>query len=154
MHDCATAQVTNADTTKTRTKAGNIFKFAMNSVSRSPADTAIISTKSENPFLPFKGKMIRHIIIKEFGFEQSFTDTTKRSNYFGTKLLNKLHRNSREWVIRNNLFIKENTEVDPFKMADNERYFRSLEFIQDARILIMPVPHCHRMSWWNRSYNI
>ncbi len=121
-------------------KKGNIFKFAMNAVTRSPADTAIISTKGENPFLPFKGKTIRYITVREFGFDQTFTDTAKRVNYFGTRILNKLHRNSRSWVIRNNLFIKEGTELNPYKVADNERYFRSLEFIQDARILVTAVP--------------
>lgn len=124
---------------KAHVKRSNIFKFAMNAVTRSRADTAIISTKAEEPFLPYKGKIIRHITVREFGFDQSFTDTTKKSNYFGTKLLNRFHRKSRGWVIRNNIFIKENSVLNPYKVADNERYFRSIEFIQDARILVKPV---------------
>lgn len=124
---------------KAHVKKGNIFKFAMNAVTRSRADTGIISTKAEAPFLPYAGKIIRHITVKEFGFDQSFTDTTKKSTYFGTRLLNRFHRKSRGWVIRNNIFIRENSVLNPYKVADNERYFRSLEFIQDARILVKPV---------------
>lgn len=120
-------------------KRSNIFKFAMNAVTRSKADTAIISSKAETPFLPYAGKIIRNITIRKFGFDQSFTDTAKRINYFGTRLLNRLHRNTKDWVIRNNIFIKENTPLNPYKLADNERFFRSLEFIQDARILVKPV---------------
>jgi len=140
LHFNAMGQKPSATGKKPRTKAGNIFKFAMNAVSRSPADTGLISTKAETPFLPYKDKIIRHINVKQFGFEQTFTDTTKKINYFGTNLLNRLHRNTKDWVIKDNIFIKENTPLNPYKVADNERYFRSLEFIQDARILVKPVP--------------
>ena len=135
----AQAQPKDTTTKKTQVAKNNIFKFAMKAVTRSRADTAIISSKGEAPFLPYKGKIIRHISIRQFGFDQSFTDTTKRVNYFGTRLLNRFHHTSRQWVIRNNIFLKENTALNPYKVADNERYFRSLEFIQDARILVKPV---------------
>ena len=52
-----------------------------------------------------------------------------------------MHRNTREWVIRNNLFIKEKTGLNPYITADNERHLRSLEFIQDARILVKRIPN-------------
>lgn len=136
----ALAQQT-ADTSSTiHTTLNNIFAFALNAVSRQPADTAIIRTKAEAPFLPYQGKIIRHISFKEFGFDQPFTDTTARTKYFGTRLLNKLHRKTREWVLRDNLLLQENVPLDAFRVADNERYYRSLEFIQDARILVKKVP--------------
>lgn len=90
--------------------------------------------------MPYEGKVIRHIIVKAYGFEQTFTDTSKRLQYFGTKILNQAHRKTRDWVIRNSLFIKENTALNPFKLADNERLIRSLNFIQDARILVNFLP--------------
>lgn len=141
---CMVVSAQQKDTTQEngRKKNFNIFGFAVNAFKRTP-DTvnqqAVIVNKSEAPYLPFKGKGIRHITIKEFGFDQSFTDTSKKSDYFGTKLLNSLHRNTREWVIHNNLFIKEKTALDPFMVADNERHIRSLEFMQDARILVKPI---------------
>ncbi len=129
------------DTSKPEKKKNNIFDFAVNAITRSAPDstTELINAKSEEPYLPFEGKVIRHIRVRIFGFETTFQDTTQSSNYFGTKILNHLHRNSREWVIRNNLFVKERTPVNAYMMADNERYLRSLEFMQDARIIIKPI---------------
>ncbi|WP_431216740.1 hypothetical protein ACQ86N_20540 [Puia sp. P3] len=124
-------------------KNNNIFQFFRNSITKGTPDsvtnTAALNTKSESPFQPFEGKVIRHIFIRGYGFEQTFTDTSRRLQYFGTRLLNQLHRKTRDWVIRNNLFIKENTPVNAFRLADNERLIRNLNFIQDARILVSPL---------------
>jgi hypothetical protein len=135
----------------------NIFQFFRNAISRGGGsdtnikpiiagrlDTATLvstlNTRSESPFVTFEGKIIRHIIIKGYGFEQIFTDTSKRLEYFGTNLLNHMHKKTRSWVIRNSLFIKENTPLNPIKLADNERLIRSLNYIQDARILVNSIP--------------
>jgi len=122
----------------------NIFQFFRNSITKGRPDsiaiTTALNTKSESPFKPYEGKVIRHIFIRGYGFEQTFTDTARRLQYFGTKVLNQLHRKTRDWVIRNNLFIKENTPVNAYKLADNERVIRNLNFIQDARILVTFVP--------------
>ena len=125
-------------------KDNNIFQFFRNAVTHGHTEpefvAGAINTKSESPFEPYEGKIIRHIIIKGYGFEQTFTDTSKRLQYFGTKVLNQLHRKTRAWVIRNSLFIKESTPLNAFKLADNERLIRSLNFIQDARILVNFLP--------------
>ncbi len=140
-----------------RLMTNNIFQFFRNAISRGGgADTNIkpiiagrldsttlvstLNTRSERPFMPYEGKIIRHIIIKGYGFEQTFTDTSKRLQYFGTRLLNQMHRKTRSWVIRNSLFIKENTALNSYKVADNERLIRSLNYIQDARILVNTLP--------------
>jgi len=112
----------------------------MNAVSRSPGDSTAKAIKSVDLFLPYQGKGIRHIIIRKFGFEKVFTDTSKQINHFGPNILNHLHKDSRDWVIRDNLFIKERTQLDAYKVADNERFLRTLNFIQDARIEIDPIP--------------
>ena len=126
-----------------RKKNRNIFQFAIKAFKRSHSDSAtkatVLNTKGETPFLPYADKVIRNISIKEYGFERTFSDTSKEIHYFGTTILNNLHRNSREWVIRNNLFIKEKTSLNPYIVADNERYLRSIEYIQDARILVKEV---------------
>src|ERR1700754_5112360 len=125
-------------------KNNNIFQFFRNSITKGRPDTiahvGALNTKSESPFKPYDGKVIRHIFIRGYGFEQTFTDTSRRLQYFGTKVLNRLHRKTRDWVIRNNLFIKENTPVNAYKLADNERVIRNLNFIQDARILVTYLP--------------
>jgi hypothetical protein len=127
-----------------RLKNNNIFQFFRNAISRGGADSATqattLNTKSESPFKPYEGKVIRHIYIHNYGFEQTFTDTTKRLQYFGTQVLNQLHRKTKDWVIRNSLFIKENSKLSAYKLADNERLIRSLNYVQDARILVNYLP--------------
>lgn len=130
-------------TTVVPRKKSNIMQAAINAVSRShSSDTGqvILNTKSETPFLAYEGKGIRHIIIRQFGFEKTFTDTSRGIKYFGTRLLNSLHKNTRQWVIRNNLFLKEGSTLNALKVADNERFLRTLNFIQDARILVNYLP--------------
>ena len=112
----------------------------MNAMSRSQNDSTINAIKSTDLFMPYQGKGIRHIYIKKFEFDKMFTDTSKRISYFGTNILNHLHKTSRDWVIRDNLFIKERSVLDAYKLADNERYLRTLNFIQDARMEVLPVP--------------
>ena len=89
-------------------------------------------------FKPYEGKIIRHIVINQYKFERTFADTADRINYFGTRILNALHNTTKEWAIRQDLFIKENTPVSAYLLADNERYLRSLDYIQDARIIVQP----------------
>ena len=125
-----------------RWKNNNIFQFFRNAITKGIPDSAAVATalntKAETPFKPYEGKIIRHIFLRGYGFEQTFTDTAKRLEYFGTQVLNHLHRKTRDWVIRNNLFIKEGQPVSAYRLADNERLIRSLNFIQDARILVVP----------------
>jgi hypothetical protein len=125
-------------------KNNNIFKFAIGAITRSHSDSAdyatVLNTKSETPFLPYKGKIIRHIYVKQYGFEKAFIDTSKISDpNAGSKILNSLHHNTRDWVIRNNLFVREKSYLNPYLVADNERYLRTLEYIQDSRILVSPI---------------
>jgi hypothetical protein len=121
----------------------NIFLDAVNSIIRDKNDTGanqnVLILKSEQTFSRFEGKIIRHISIKQFGFEKTFLDTSNRINYIGTRILNSLHTNTKEWVIRDNLFVRENSILNPYKLADNERHLRSLDFIQDARIFVTPI---------------
>jgi hypothetical protein len=135
------------DSTRHWWKNNDIFQFVRNAVVKGKPDSssdinsiAPLNTKSESPFKAYEGKMIRHIYIRGYGFEQTFPDTSRRLEYFGTQLLNKLHRKTHDWVIRDALFVKENTRVNAFKLADNERLIRSLNYIQDARILVTDLP--------------
>ena len=139
---CFDASAQEKDTIH-ETHRNNIFHYALRFIKRNSADTntqqGLLTTKSEEAFRPYEGKIIRNIFINQYGFEKTFTDTTKKINYSGTRLLNKLHKNTREWALRDALFIKENTPVVAYMLADNERYLRSLDYIQDARILVEPV---------------
>ena len=121
-------------------RVNNIFQQAVNSVKRaqdsSVDDQSYLSGKSEDPFIPYQGKIIRHINIETINFDRSFDDTSHRDNSLGARIGNRFHKSTRKFVIRNNLFLKENTPINAFKMADNERFLRTLEYIQDARIIV------------------
>jgi hypothetical protein len=121
-------------------KNKTISRFLLNILTRKSADTSlhrgVLISKNEWPFLPHQGKVIRHILIKEFGFDKTITDTAKKINYWGKDFVKHLHRLTREKVIRNNLFIKEKTALNANVVADNERYLRSLDYIHDARIFV------------------
>jgi len=119
------------------------LQFLLKPIKRNRVDSSmrrgVLVIKNEVPFLPYEGKGIRHIMVKEFGFEKAITDTTKEINYFGKDFVKHLHRNTREGIIRNNLFIKEKTALNANLVADNERYLRSLEYMHDARILVATI---------------
>lgn len=117
----------------------NIFQQAVGSIKRNPGmdnDDNYLIGKSEDPYLPYQGKIIRHIYIETFGFNRSFTDTSRRDTSLAARIGARFHRTTRQFVIRDNLFIKENTEINAYKLADNERFIRSLEYIHDARIVV------------------
>lgn len=122
----------------------NIFQQAWNSVQRTPGDTVmddnVLNTRSEDQFACRSGAVIRHIYTSQYGFDRNFIDTTKRITSFAARAARTLHRNTRDWVIRDNLFFKEGQTVDPFILADNERFLRNVGYLQDARILVEDVP--------------
>jgi len=130
-----------------RNAINDLYHQGYNSMLRSGNDSInnlnqmIKAKRSERVYNAYEGKIIRYIYIDRMRFEKVFSDTTSTIGYWGTRLLNRLHTDTKEWVIRNNLFIKENQPLSPYKLSDNERYLRSLPYIQDARITIMPVPN-------------
>lgn len=92
----------------------------------------------KNPFINYAGKTIRHIYIKNVGFEGDVKDTTKVNGGFGVRIGNALHKNTTNKVISNNLLFKEGDKLNPYMLTDNERYLRDLDFIQDALITVKP----------------
>lgn len=104
-----------------------------------PSDTAM-DKKSESVYKRYQGKIIRKITIHHIGFERDINDTTRYKMVNSVaRVANSLHANTKDEVIRNNLFIRENKPLDPYKLADNERHLRDLAFIVDARIIVKPV---------------
>ncbi len=105
------------------------------------ADSAI-NRRSEQAFMPWQGKIIRNITVQHIGFERNFYDTMRTARMRRvTQLANRLHTRTRERMIRDNLFIRNGKPLDPYKVADNERYLRDLDFILDATISVVPLDH-------------
>ncbi|CAN5171176.1 hypothetical protein BH09BAC3_BH09BAC3_31660 [soil metagenome] len=121
-------------------QGSQVVKKLMGAITVDPVDeTPAFNEKSETAYLPYGGKIIRKIIIKRIGFERTILDTARNFQTFISKAANNLHVDTKEFVIRDNLFIKEGKPLNPYRVADNERTLRNLNFILDSRILVKPI---------------
>lgn len=95
--------------------------------------------RNDEVFREYNGRIIRNIQIRTLDFGVSIKDTTK---YLKNKLItisNNIHQQTRDNVIRHNLFFSEGDKLSSYLMADNEKHLRDLSFLQDAKILVEPV---------------
>lgn len=100
-------------------------------------DSVII--KSEDSYGKYNGMVIRSIKIKKVDLlEGSVLDTVLEASSKVGKLVNRLHADTRDFIIRNNLLFKVGDRVDPYRLADNERLLRQFKTIRDARIYLKP----------------
>lgn len=111
------------------------------------AKTIIVDTTAPPPdlqrndrdFQRYRGRIIRNIQVHRVEFGTPINDTAKSFKNALVNLADFFHHNTRHYVIRNNLFFKEGEKVFPYLFADNERHLRDLDYIRDAKILIVPV---------------
>ncbi len=81
---------------------------------------------------------IRILRLKPFG--TSVNDTVPYETSWLGKAGNSTHVNTREFILRNALLFHEGDTVNRFKLADSERFLRSLRYLEDARIIATPLP--------------
>jgi hypothetical protein len=136
-----------ADTTVTEESTGSFFSIG--NMTRMVSDLVYVKdseadslkfevVKSENAFLPYSGRVIRNIRIKQIGpFTGMTGDPTSQSK--AVRTLNSLHINTRQNVIRGYFLMDEGDPVDPFAISDTERLLRDARFIDDVRIEVVPV---------------
>lgn len=142
---CCTAHCQEKDSSErvSPKKHGEVYNLLYSLIARKANDSSMLQSgvviANEVSFIPYNGKVIRQILVKESRLNNTSQDTTKEINFFGKEFVKHLYRNTRESVIRDNLFIKPGTPLNASLVADNERYLRSLNYIYDARILPMPV---------------
>lgn len=133
LSNTSKAQEGGTDTFFLAKKKGLLGRFGR-SISRTPPEEA--PERVENPFLQFKGAVIRSIETVRLGFEYDIDDTTRIRSNLGITLGKAVHKNTSDQVIRNNLFFKKGSTLFPYLLAENERYLRDLTYIKDARILV------------------
>ena len=104
----------------------------------SKKDEPVAPEFTSGAYKPFHGKIIRHIIIKPVGFNYAMGDSVPLKNNFPVKVANALHRNSNTELIRKNLFFKEGKTFYALQVADNDRFLRTLEYLRDAIIKVVP----------------
>jgi hypothetical protein len=115
-----------------------LYDFVIIPHQSSPGKT--ITGSSDVSFVDYSGMRIRKIEIKRlsvFGTNINSPDFYNPNKI--EKLLNKTHLNTNENIIRKNLLFHEGDTISPLTLSDNERFIRQLPYIDDARILIVPV---------------
>ena len=95
--------------------------------------TAVV--ESESQYMPFAGRFIRTLHITQLPLFSAKSGGTGGA----LGVLNKVHIDTRERVIRGYFLMSEGDPLDPFVLADTERLLRSTPFIQDATIQVVPV---------------
>lgn len=104
----------------------------------SKKDEPVTPILTVSAYRKFHGKKIRHIIIKPVGFNYALGDSVPLKNNFPVKVANALHINSSTELIRKNLFFKEGQTFYALQVADNDRFLRTLEYLRDAIIKVVP----------------
>lgn len=125
------------DSTKTSfTK--KTFRAGVKLISTNPQDT-IVNEKSIDNYTQYAGKTIRNIYVERVGFEKSIYDSARKVTKTITKLANALHSDTREKTIHQHIFFHQYQPLNPYELADNERFIRDKDFILDCRIIATPV---------------
>lgn len=107
----------------------------------STADTQdTVPVIKANPYFIHIGKVIRHVRIVRLGFERDINDTTRYNNNFGSIVANAFHKKTTGNIIANNLFFDAGDRLNPYLMADNEKFLRDQAYLQDALIVIDSIP--------------
>lgn len=115
-----------------------IYDFVI--ISHEPETRKEITGSSEITYLEYSGLKIRKIDVKRLNVFGSNINTPDFYEPNKTeKLLNKTHFNTNESIIRKNLLFHEGDTISPLNLSDNERLLRDLPYIDDARILVVPV---------------
>jgi outer membrane protein assembly factor BamA len=87
----------------------------------------------------YRGRVIRNIEIRRVDFGVPINDTSQRFKNKLTRVADQLHHTTREYVIRKNLFFKENDRLVPILLADNERHLRDQAYVNDVKIIVKRV---------------
>jgi hypothetical protein len=113
-----------------------LYPIAFRAPSKNSNDP-LRTEKSETPYLPYAGKVIRNITVRTLApFGTSLTDTAWASPSRAIGTLNKAHINTKAHVIRKELRFHRGDTLDPGVMADNERIIRELSYIDNVRFFI------------------
>ncbi|HEY5747988.1 MAG TPA: hypothetical protein VIU12_18085 [Chryseolinea sp.] len=128
-----------SDTVKSNSLTRKAFKLGAGYITTNKRDT-VRNESSVDVNKVYEGKIIRQIYLQHIDFERSIYDSTKRTKKIISDLAHAFHGTTKEGIVRQHLFIKENTPLNPGLLSDNERYIRDLDFILDCRIVVVPLP--------------
>lgn len=96
--------------------------------------------KQTDPLLKVKGKTIRRIeFVSLDPFGASINDTGRVDVSLIKKTANRYHISTRKKILGNQVLLKTGDSLDPLKVKESERLLRTLPYLRDARIQIIPV---------------
>jgi hypothetical protein len=99
-----------------------------------------ITGNSQEIFKEYSGKKIRKISMQRLSVFGADVNNPGLYNPRGVeKLLNSTHINTNENILRKYLLFREGDIISPLTLSDNERIIRQLPFINDARLIVVPV---------------
>ena len=130
------------DSLKVRASKNNLTRklYSFLVINRDTVFKKHFTETSDAGYINYSGKKIRKIIVKRlnvFGaniYNPGSVNPNKIEN-----ILNKTHFNTNENIIRKNLLFSEGQAISPLVLSDNERLLRQLPYIDDARIVVVPV---------------
>lgn len=125
-------------------KRNRIGKFLWDLGFKAPLQNSLPDSvqfmKSENPYEQYKGKVIRSIrIISLDPFGPSVMDTSRVAASGVIRALDWFHIQTAPFVLKKMMLIREGQEIDPYVLADQARVLKDLAFINDARVIVVPV---------------
>ena len=98
------------------------------------------NVSAEKEYLPYEGLIINAIHITSVDvLAGSVNDTSISSTKDVSNFLNSTHIDTRKKIIKKNLIIHKGESINAFRLADSERILRSLNFIEEARIVVLPI---------------
>jgi hypothetical protein len=101
----------------------------------------LATIRGDIEFLKYNGLIIRKIsFVKVDVFGTSIDDTASHTANLIEKSANSIHVKTNDRILRQHLLFKEGDVIDPRVLADNERLYRELRYLEDAKILVNPVP--------------
>ncbi|MEM9671096.1 MAG: hypothetical protein AAF992_00780 [Bacteroidota bacterium] len=132
------------DSLKQKAQRNRITRELYKMLVRPPAPEVYESdvvVKSESYFQPYAGKTIRTIQVFHVPLlDGTVWDTTRLERTRLGEILDRVRISTRTPLVRKNVLFTEGDSVNAFQLADSERILRSLDFIEDARIYLLPDP--------------
>ncbi len=96
-------------------------------------------------YLSFAGWTIEVVLVNQVDtFDEDRHAQTGFATRFVNSLTNPLQSNTREATIRRQLLFHRGQLLDPLALADSELLLRSLPFIDDVRIMVLPLTGAER----------
>ncbi len=109
-------------------------------VSPDTIDKKRITETSDVNYIAYSGKKIRKIEVQRLNvFGSNINNPASGDTKHIDNILNKTHVNTAENIIRKNLLFAVGDTISALTLSDNERILRQLTYINDARIIIIPV---------------